>query len=222
MNFNRENLLLYAITDRAWTDKQTLMEQVEDALKGGATMVQLREKNLEKERFVKEAWKIKKVCAKYGVPFIINDEVDIALEVEADGVHVGVEDMSVSEIRKRAGENFIIGATAKTVEQAKNAQEQGADYLGVGAMFPSPTKKNAIRITTEQLREIVDSVEIPVVAIGGITLDNFIQIVDGGMDGIAVVSAIFGADDIVLATKELRKEMERSKRYENGINNCRK
>lgn len=220
MKWNHENLLLYAITDSSWTSKQTLIEQVEDALIGGVTMIQLREKNLEKESFLKEAREIKKVCAKYGVPFIINDEMDIALEVEADGVHVGLEDMAVSEIRKRAGENFIIGATAKTVEQAKKAQEQGADYLGVGAVFPSPTKKNAIRITTEQLEEIVAAVEIPVVAIGGITSENMNSIINTGIQGIAVVSAIFAADDIVLTAKKLREKMERSKMHEDSINNC--
>lgn len=206
MNFSKEMLLLYAVTDRSWVGRQSLYEQIEDALKGGVTIVQLREKNLADDEFVAEAIKIKELCHRYHVPLIINDNVDVALKSGADGVHVGIEDIPVSKIRKKVGKDFIIGATAKTVEQAKAAEKAGADYLGVGAVFPSPTKKNAIRITTEQLKEICSSISIPAVAIGGISLENIMEIKGGGMDGIAVVSAIFAADDIQKTTAELKEK----------------
>ena len=206
LTFKKEHLLLYAVTDRAWVGKQTLLEQIEDALKGGVTIVQLREKELDEESFVAEAIEVRELCHRYHVPLIINDNMEVALKSGADGVHVGIEDAPVSEIRKRVGKDFIIGATAKTVEQAKLAEESGADYLGVGAVFPSPTKKNAIRITKEQLHEICSSVSIPAVAIGGISLNNVSEITGGGMQGIAVVSAIFAADDIQAAAAQLHAE----------------
>ncbi len=206
MKFNKDILLLYAVTDRSFVGKQTLYEQIEDALRGGVTVLQLREKNLPEVEFIKEAIEVKKLCEKYGVPLIINDNVDVALRSGADGVHVGIEDMEVSEIRKRVPADFIIGATAKTVEQAKAAEASGADYLGVGAVFPSPTKQNAIRITTEQLKNITGSVSIPSVAIGGISANNVTEIKGGGMCGIAVVSAIFGASDIFSATADLKQK----------------
>lgn len=208
MNIKKETLLLYAVTDRSWVGRQTLYEQIEAALRGGATLVQLREKNLMEKEYVEEAVKVKDLCRRYNVPLIINDHVDVALKSGADGVHVGIEDTPVWEIRKRVPKDFIIGATAKTVEQAQNAEKAGADYLGVGAVFPSPTKKNAIRITTEQLKEICLSVSIPTVAIGGISLDNVMEIQGGGMDGIAVVSAIFAAEDIQKATAELKEKVK--------------
>ena len=204
MRFDREMLRLYAVTDRAWVGRQTLSEQIEDALRGGVTLVQLREKNLAKEEFVAEAKAVLALCRQYGVPLIINDRLDVALESGADGVHVGIEDAPVSEIRRQAGPDFIIGATAKTVAQAQAAQAAGADYLGVGAVFPSPTKRNAIRITSEVLREICGSVSIPAVAIGGITAENAPSLRGCGMAGIAVVSAIFGAADITQAAAGLR------------------
>ena len=204
MRFDREMLRLYAVTDRAWVGRQTLSEQIEDALRGGVTLVQLREKNLAKEEFVAEAKAVLALCRQYGVPLIINDRLDVALESGADGVHVGIEDAPVSEIRRQAGPDFIIGATAKTVAQARAAQTAGADYLGVGAVFPSPTKRNAIRITAEALREICSSVSIPAVAIGGITAENAPSLKGCGMAGIAVVSAIFGASDIQQAAAGLR------------------
>ena len=204
MRFDREMLRLYAVTDRAWVGRQTLSEQIEDALRGGVTLVQLREKNLAKEEFVAEAKAVLALCRQYGVPLIINDRLDVALESGADGVHVGIEDAPVSEIRRQTGPDFIIGATAKTVAQARAAQSAGADYLGVGAVFPSPTKRNAIRITSEVLREICGSVSIPAVAIGGITAENAPSLRGCGMAGIAVVSAIFGASDIQQAAAGLR------------------
>ncbi|MGM9606528.1 MAG: thiamine phosphate synthase [Oscillospiraceae bacterium] len=208
MEFNRDSLLLYAVTDRAWVGHQTLLEQIEDALRGGVTMVQLREKGLEEGAFVEEAVRVRELCRRYRVPLIINDNVDVALKSGADGVHVGREDTPVAEIRRRVGPDFIIGATAKTVEQARAAQAAGANYLGVGAVFPSPTKTNAVRITREQLREICASVSIPAVAIGGISLSNADELKGGGMCGIAVVSALFAADSIRSAAEALRRKAE--------------
>lgn len=206
MNFCADQLLLYAVTDRAWVGRQTLLEQIEDALRGGVTMVQLREKELPEDAFTAEAVEVKALCHRYGVPLLIDDNVDVALKSGADGVHVGIEDTPVAEIRARAGRDFIIGATAKTVEQARAAQAAGADYLGVGAVFPSPTKKNAVRITAARLREICAAVTIPAVAIGGISLDNIRELRGGGMRGVAVISALFGADDIAGAARALKQE----------------
>lgn len=204
MNFNRNMLTLYAVTDRAWVGHQTLYEQIEDALRGGVTLVQLREKSLDDEEFTAEAIQVTALCHRYGVPLIINDRVEVALRSGADGVHVGIEDTPVAELRRRVPADFIIGATAKTVEQAQAAEQAGADYLGVGAVFPSPTKKNAIRITTAQLGEICSSVSIPAVAIGGISHENIIQLRGGGIAGAAVVSSIFGADDVRAAAQALK------------------
>ena len=208
MKFSREQLLLYAVTDRAWTGRQTLYEQIESALKGGVTMVQLREKGLAEAEFIKEAVRVRELCGRYGVPLIINDSLETALASGADGVHVGLEDLPVAEIRRRAGRDFIIGATAKTVEQAKKAEADGADYLGVGAVFPSPTKKNAIRITVEQLREICGAVSIPAGAIGGIGRENMPQLAGTGISGAALVSAVFSAGDIEAECRLLRKMAE--------------
>ena len=208
MKFNEKMLLLYAVTDQAWVGKQTLLEQIEAALKGGATIVQLREKKMDEDRFVAEAIQVRELCHKYNVPLIINDNVDVALKSGADGVHVGIEDAPVTEIRKRVPADFIIGATCKTVEQAKIAEASGADYMGVGAVFPSPTKTNAVRITNEQLCEIVSSVSIPAVAIGGIGYDNVLEIKGSSVSGVAVVSAIFGAGDIEKATVLLKERVK--------------
>jgi len=208
MKFNEKMLLLYAVTDQAWVGKQTLLEQIEDALKGGATIVQLREKKLDEDSFVEEAIPVRELCHRYNVPLIINDNIEVALKSGADGVHVGIEDVPVAEIRKRVSADFIIGATCKTVEQAKIAEAAGADYMGVGAVFPSPTKTNAVRITNEQLREIVSSVSIPAVAIGGISYDNVCEIKGSSVSGVAVVSAIFGADDIEKATALLKERVK--------------
>lgn len=207
MKFRKENLLLYAVTDRSFTGRQTLLQQIEAALTGGVTLVQLREKQMDEEDFIREAREVRELCHRFSVPLIINDRVDVALVSGADGVHVGMEDCPVAEIRKKTGKDFIIGATAKTVEQARKAEADGADYLGVGAVFPSPTKKNAIRITNEQLREICTSVSIPAVAIGGICLDNVSELAGCGMDGIAVVSAVFAADDIAEASRKLKRRV---------------
>lgn len=205
MNFSRENLLLYAVTDRAWVGEKTLLQQIEEALEGGVTILQLREKNLPTEEFIQEAIQVKELCRKYHVPLIINDNVEVAQKSGADGVHVGIEDAPVAEIRRKMGPDFIIGATAKTVEQAVFAEKSGANYLGVGAVYPSPTKKNAIRITKEQLAEICSAVSIPAVAIGGITAENLAPLKGSKIAGAAVVSAIFGAESPLLAAKHLKE-----------------
>lgn len=204
MKIDNKTLMLYAVTDRGCLQGISLEEAVEQAILGGVGVVQLREKNISEYELLKEAEKLLKVCHKYSVPLIINDDYEIALKCGADGVHVGIEDAPVSEIRQIAGKDFIIGATAKTVEQAKLAERSGADYLGVGAVFPSPTKKNAVRITPQELKEICSSVSIPAVAIGGITAENVNELKGCGHSGIAVVSAVFGAADIKRAADELR------------------
>lgn len=206
--FNKKDMLLYAVTDRSWLRGETLYEQVEKALRGGATFMQLREKDLEADKFLNEARQIKALCAKYHVPFVINDNVDIAMAVDADGVHVGQSDMEAGDVREKLGPDKIIGVTVKTVEQAVKAQERGADYLGVGAVFVTSTKADATEISHELLREICDSVTIPVVAIGGIQSDNMMQLKGTGIDGIAVVSAIFAGEEIERATRELKEKAE--------------
>ena len=208
MQFNKEMLKLYAITDRTWLGGRSLEEAVEQAILGGVTCVQIREKGLDEDELIKAASKLADVCRRYNVPLIVNDNYLAALKSGADGVHVGIEDAPVKEIRRIAGRDFIIGATAKTVEQAQLAEAEGADYLGVGAVFPSPTKKNAVRITPEKLREICDSVKIPAVAIGGISRENVHEIIGCGQAGIAAVSAVFAAEDIKRAAEELKHAAE--------------
>ena len=206
MKLSKDDLLLYAITDRRNLDKKVFFEKIEEALQGGVTILQLREKELDEDSFINEAIEVKKICRNHGVPLIINDNVNVALKSGADGVHVGIEDMPIDEIRRTVPDSFIIGATCKTVEQAQSAERLGADYMGVGAVFPSPTKKNAVRITREQLKEICTSVSIPAVAIGGICLENVDELKGGGMSGIAVVSAVFSADDIQKAASLLKEK----------------
>ena len=208
MNCRPEDILLYAVTDRAWLNGETLESQVEKALKGGATFVQLREKELDEEMFLEEAKKIKKLCAEYHVPFVINDNVDIALKVDADGVHVGQSDMEAGKVREKLGPDKIIGVSAQTVEQALRAQEHGADYLGVGAVFPTGSKADAVEVDHDVLKAICEAVDIPVIAIGGITKDNVKDLAGSGICGIAVISAIFGQKDIEAATKELRERTQ--------------
>ncbi|MDD6703306.1 MAG: thiamine phosphate synthase [Clostridiaceae bacterium] len=206
MKLSKDDLLLYAITDRKNLDKKMFFEKIEEALQGGVTILQLREKELDEDSFINEAIEVKNICRKHGIPLIINDNVNVALKSGADGVHVGIEDMPIDEIRRTVPDSFIIGATCKTVEQAQSAERLGADYMGVGAVFPSPTKKNAVRITREQLKEICASVSIPAVAIGGISLENVDELKGGGMSGIAVVSAVFSADDIQKAASLLKEK----------------
>lgn len=205
MNCRSEDLRLYAITDRHWLNGETLYQQVEKALKGGVTFLQLREKNLDEEDFMKEARKIKALCKKYKVPLIINDNVEIAREIDADGVHVGQSDMEAGDVRDRLGPDKIIGVSCKNVEQALLAKKHGADYLGVGAMYPTGTKKDATAVTPEALSAVCQAVDIPVVAIGGINKDRLEPLKGTGVDGVAVVSAIFAAEDVEKATRELKE-----------------
>ena len=172
MNCNRSQLLLYAVTDRSWLGEETLYRQVEKVLKGGGTFVQLREKELDHEVFLEEAIKIKKLCEQYHVPFVINDDVNIALATNADGVHVGQSDMEAGNVRKLIGEDRILGVSVQTVEQALMAERCGADYLGVGAVFPTGSKSDAEEVSHAALKAICDAVSIPVVAIGGINNNN--------------------------------------------------
>lgn len=208
MKCDKRMVLLYAVTDRAWTGKQTLYEQVEAALKGGVTCVQLREKELDEESFLKEAVEISELCKRYGVPFFINDNVEIAIKCHADGIHVGQEDMEASRVRQRVGEEMMIGVSVHSVEEALKAVENGADCLGVGSMFTTSTKKDVSVLPKEVLRDICNAVDIPVVAIGGIGKSNISELAGTGMDGVALVSAIFSADDIEEECRVLRKLSE--------------
>lgn len=204
MKCAKEDLLLYAVTDRHWLGEETLYSQVEKAFLGGATFVQLREKELDEGHFLEEAREIRALCRRYGVPFVVNDNVDIALAVDADGVHVGQSDMEAVEARRKLGEGKLIGVSAQTVEQAVLAQRQGADYLGVGAVFPTGSKADAVEVDHETLKAICRAVTIPVVAIGGITRDNVEELAGSGICGVAVISAIFGQKDIRAAAAELK------------------
>ncbi|MBQ5335979.1 MAG: thiamine phosphate synthase [Oscillospiraceae bacterium] len=192
----RKMMKLYAVTDRAWTGKQTLFEQAEAAMRGGITCLQLREKNMDKDEFLKEALEMKELCRSYNVPLIINDDPFIAVKSGADGVHIGQKDMSLKEAREITGNGMIIGVTAALPELAVKAEKEGADYIGSGAVFGSTTKTDAKPLSHDVLREITASVKIPVVAIGGITRDNMIKLAGTGIAGAALVSAIFSADDI--------------------------
>lgn len=205
MKCKKEAMLLYAVTDRSWVGKQTLLEQVESAIKGGATCVQLREKKLDKASFLAEAVAMKKLCGQYGVPFIVNDHVDIAIRCQADGIHVGQKDMEAGNVRALVGEQMIIGVSARTVEQAVAAEKAGADYLGVGAVFATTTKLDANAVSHETVRAICEAVSIPVVAIGGISKSNLLQLSGTGVDGVALVSAIFSAPDIESECAQLRE-----------------
>ena len=205
MRLDKKDMVLYAVTDRHWLNGESLYSQVEKALKGGATFIQLREKNLGEEEFLAEAKEIARLCKSYHVPFVINDNVDIALEIDADGVHVGQSDMEAGDVRAKLGADKIIGVSCKNVEQALLAKKHGADYLGVGAMYPTGTKKDATAVTPEALSAICQAVDIPVVAIGGINKDRLEPLKGTGVDGVAVVSAIFAAEDIEKATRELKE-----------------
>ena len=204
MNFDKNRLRLYAVTDRSWLRGQPLEQQVEAALQGGVTCVQLREKQLDREEFIHLGRRMAELCRRYGVPLLINDDLEVALACGADGVHVGQDDLPVEEVRRRVGDKLIVGVSAHNPEEARRAYEGGADYLGVGAVFGSTTKTNVTALSHETLRAICDAVPIPVVAIGGITRDNLPRLAGTGVAGVAVVSGIFAADDITAASRELR------------------
>lgn len=204
MKCDKRYMLLYAVTDRAWTGEQTLYEQVEAALKGGVTCVQLREKEMDETAFLQEAKDICALCHRYGVPFIVNDNVDVAIACQADGIHVGQEDMAAGEVRRRVGDAMLLGVSVHTVEEARRAVRDGADYLGLGAVFPTSTKTDVDQMTNETLRAICDAVDVPVVAIGGINRGNLLKLSGSGVDGVALVSAIFSAEDIEDTCRKLR------------------
>jgi thiamine-phosphate pyrophosphorylase len=205
LKLDKRSLLLYAVTDRTWLGGRTLADAVHDALEGGATFLQLREKNLDDDSFLQLALEIKEIAAKYKVPFVINDNINVALACGADGVHVGQKDMAAKDVRKIIGPDKILGVSAQTVEQAVAAEENGADYLGVGSVFSTSTKLDADAVSFETLKEICQAVSIPVVAIGGINKDNARKLKGSGIDGIAVVSAIFAQENIREAAAELRQ-----------------
>lgn len=203
LKLDNKSLLLYAITDRTWLKAKTLPEAVEDAILGGATFIQLREKNLSYEEFLKTAREVKAVTDKYSIPFVINDNIEIAASIDADGVHIGQSDEEIKAAREKLGFDKIIGLSASTVEEAVKAEKGGADYIGVGAIFNTSTKIDANTVTVETLKEICKSVSIPVVAIGGISKDNALELSGTGIDGISVISAIFAHDNIKSATSDL-------------------
>jgi len=209
MKFDKKSLLLYAVTDRRWLKGSTLTAQVEEAIRGGATFIQLREKNLDEEQFLREAREVQQLCRSFQVPFVVNDNVEIAAAIDADGVHVGQSDMEAGDVRARLGHDKIIGVSAQTVEQALLAQERGADYLGVGAVFSTGSKADAVEVSHDTLKEICRAVEIPVIAIGGIGRENVGMLAGSGICGVAVISAVFGAPDIRQAARELRGAAEK-------------
>ena len=210
MRLDKKHMLLYAVTDRAWVGTKSLYEQVKEALENGVTCVQLREKELNESDFLKEAKQISTLCKEYKVPFIVNDNVNIAIACKADGIHIGQEDMELTNVRKLVGEDMIIGVSAHTVEEAIKAQDGGADYIGIGAVFATSTKTDVDVLSFETLRSICEAVDIPTVAIGGIKKDNICKLKGSGIDGVAVVSAIFAAKDIATATKELLLEVKKA------------
>ena len=209
MKCDKKDLLLYAVTDRHWLEGRQLTEVVKESLEGGVTFVQLREKMLEEKSFLEEAKQLKELCKEYHVPFVINDNVDIALAMDADGVHVGQSDMEAGDVRAKLGPDKIIGVSAETVEQAILAEQRGADYLGVGAVFPTGSKSDAADVSHETLKAICEAVSIPVIAIGGINRENVKELAGSGIVGVAVISAIYAAKDIKAATEELKKETGR-------------
>lgn len=208
MKCDKKHMLLYAVTDRAWAGKQNLYQQVESALKGGATCVQLREKKLNDFDFLAEAMEISGLCKRYGIPLFINDNVDIAIQCKAEGIHVGQKDMKAAQVRQLVGDNMMIGVSVHSVEEAMEAVTNGADCLGVGAMFATSTKTDADSLDCTVLRDICHAVDIPVVAIGGINRSNIMQLSGTGVDGVALVSAIFASNDIENECRTLRKLSE--------------
>ena len=209
MRLNKEDLLLYAVTDRRWLKEgETLATRTEEAIDGGVTFVQLREKDLDEENFEREGRELKELCRKRGVPFVINDNVELAAKLDADGVHVGQSDMEALDVRRIIGGDKILGVSAQTVEQAVTAEKHGADYLGVGAVFPTGSKDDAAEVSYDTLKAICHAVKIPVIAIGGITEDNVAELSKSGICGIAVISALYAKEDIKSAAQRLRKNTE--------------
>lgn len=203
MKLNKEDMLLYAVTDRTWLKHKSIEEIVEEAIEGGISFLQLREKQLSFGEFVEEAKEIKKLTDKYKIPFVINDHVEVALAIDADGVHIGQSDEEITEARKKLGKDKIIGVSVHDVEEARRAEASGADYLGVGAMFITTSKDDAVTVTMETLKNICNEVSIPVVAIGGISKNNIKELMGNNISGVAVISAIFAQENIKEASREL-------------------
>lgn len=218
MKFDAKMLTLYAVTDRSWLHGRTLAEVVEEVILGGATMVQLREKDKTPDEILASAREIAPICKKYGVPFIMNDSIELARAAGADGVHLGQSDVPGDNVRELAGD-LILGLSANTVESAKRAQALGADYLGVGAVFGTTTKHDARHLSPKALREITSAVDVPVVAIGGISADNILQLTGCGMQGAAVVSALFAQEDPRQAARDLRDKAERMRQEDTDNEN---
>lgn len=210
MKSDKSSLLLYLVTDRAWVGEKTLYEQLEEAISGGVSMVQLREKELDDEAFLAEAQETQLLCRKHGIPLIINDRVELAAKINADGAHIGQGDMPAEEARKILGKGKILGVSVQNTSQAAAAEKSGADYLGVGAVFPTSSKADAEAVSLETLKEICGSVSIPVVAIGGISKNNVCRLAGSGICGIAAISAVLGAADIKAAAAELRLLAEKA------------
>lgn len=208
MNFTKEQLNLYLVTDRHWLANRNLEDDVEKAILGGVTMVQLREKNIDNDSFIELAKKVKQVCNKYKVPFIINDNLEVALAVDSDGIHIGQDDLPASLVRQKIGPDKILGVSAHNLDEAIAAKKAGATYLGAGAMFSTTTKDNTTNLSIEQLQAITKNVDIPVVAIGGINYDNCLSLKNCNLAGIAVVSAIMAATDISEAASNLKKRAQ--------------
>ena len=199
---NNIDLSLYLVTDNS-EDEKKFLKTIEEAINGGVSVVQIREKTADTLEFYNLALKVKEITTKYNVPLIINDRVDVALAIDADGVHVGQSDMPCDVTRKLIGENKILGVSAATIDEAKKAEKDGADYIGTGAVFPTSTKDDAPNITKKDLKDIVDSINIPVVAIGGITIENANELKNTGISGLSVVSAIMSADNPKKASEKL-------------------
>lgn len=199
---NAVDLSLYLVTDNS-DDVEKFLNTIEESIKGGTTVVQIREKTADTLDFYNLALKVKEITTKYNVPLIINDRVDVALAIDADGVHVGQSDMPCDVTRRLIGEDKILGVSAATIDEAKKAQEDGADYIGTGAVFPTQTKNDAPSVTKQELKEIVESIDIPVVAIGGINLENAHELIDTGISGLSVVSAIMSSDNPKKSSEEL-------------------
>ncbi len=203
-----DSLLLYAVTDRSYLGKKSLKEKVEEIIEGGATFIQLREKNLKDKDLLEEAIEIQALCKKAKIPFVINDDVNLAIKINADGVHVGQNDMEAKKVRELLGPDKILGVSAQTVQQALLAEEMGADYLGVGAVFPTNSKDDAQEVSFDTLKAICDAVQIPVIAIGGISQSNVLELKGSGIVGVAVISALFAPEDSRLATQELKAKVQ--------------
>lgn len=203
MSISREQMKLYVVTDRSWLNGKLFIEEIEKTLQGGATLIQLREKELNYDEFLREAKEVKKLTDKYNIPLIINDNVKIVMEINTSGVHIGQGDMDATEVRRLLGKDKILGVTAKTVEQAIKAEKAGASYLGVGAAFSTSTKLDTRVITFEAIRDICKAISIPVVAIGGIDETNIMNLKGLGIDGVALVSSIFAKSDVLQATKQM-------------------